>query len=191
MSSIVYRNHQHYIAEGWSREPKETFKAAWSIIRREKGDSGLRILDVGCATGEFIGFLASVSNGCEFVGVDVVDALLEEASRLAPFGEFKNASALDLPIAFSGRFDVVTAIGCMSSFDETEIAKFWSSLVAAARPGGLIVVLSPLNRYGADVMTRHRKRVDGRIGAWEGGWNLFSIETIRETVESLGASVEF
>lgn len=190
MAPAAYRNHQHYISEGWSGEPKETFKSLASIIGRKRGLSDLKILDVGCATGELIGFLASRTSECHFTGIDVSDDLLNEARRLAPFAEFVHASALDLPASFAATFDIVCAIGCMSIFDENEIGAFWDGLLRSAKPGGLIIVLSPLNEHGVDALVRHRKRVDGRLGEWEAGWNIYSTATVQELIAARGTTLE-
>lgn len=189
MSDAKYRNFGHYIREGWASEPKETFLALAAHLDALRLPAG-NYLDVGCATGELIGFLSSRYPSARCTGVDVFDELLERARENVPAAEFVNASALALPASLAGRFDVVTAIGVASVFDETEIETFWKNLLAAARPGGLVVVLSPLNEFGVDTMIRHRKRVDGAPLQWETGWNVFAIETIRELVTSLGASLQ-
>lgn len=190
MSDGAYRNHRHYIDEGWSREPKESFKALKALVEHSKGLAGLRVLDVGCATGELLGYLSSQMTDSQLVGVDVAPELIGTASRLLPHAQFALASALDLPAAFTGTFDVVCAIGCMSIFDETEIESFWDNILRVAKPDGLVIVLSPLNEFGVDAMVRHRKRQDGAAGPWETGWNIFSQATIRELVSSRGASLE-
>lgn len=187
-TSAKYRNHGHYIKEGWSREPKESFKAAWNIISSSVDKDVAKVLDVGCATGEFIGFLSKCIPDARFVGVDVTEDLLDEGRRLLPQAEFVNASALALPSELKD-FDIVCAIGCMSIFDETQIEAFWDNLLGAVRPGGLVLVLSPLNEFGVDAMIRHRKRPDGVAGDWESGWNIFSQETIREILQARGVEL--
>lgn len=189
--SAIYANHGHYVAEGWSAEPKETFKALDALIAKRKGRTGLKILDVGCATGELIGYLSTQFENGQFVGVDVAKELIETGRTLLPQATFALASALELPVSFDKAFDVVTAIGCMSIFDESEIDCFWDNLFRVCKPGGLIVVLSPLNEYGVDTMIRHRKRLDTSPGQWEAGWNIFSQETIREMVESRDGELQF
>lgn len=190
-TEAAYRNHGHYLAEGWSRQPKEMFKALAAILAREGGIGGASVLDVGCATGELIAFLRGAAGAGACVGVDVSADLLVEARRLVPEAEFLAASALDLPALFKGRFGLVTAIGCMSIFDETEIGRFWDNMLAAAAPGGLVVALSPLNEFGVDAMIRHRKRIDGVPGRWETGWNIFARETIAELLAERGRAVAF
>lgn len=190
MTDAKYQNHQHYIDEGWTAEPKETFKELLKIIERQAPDSKA-VLDVGCATGELLGFLSNRLRGERFVGVDVSDDLLQVAQEKLPHADFVNASALSLPGGFASTFDLTCAIGCMSIFDETQIRAFWKSLLDATTPRGLVVVLSPLNEFGVDAMIRHRKRPSGSVGSWETGWNIFSQETIREVVEGLGGSLQF
>lgn len=189
MTNAEYRNHAHYIAEGWSAEPKESFKELLGIVRTEAPKAST-ILDVGCATGELLGFLSSQLPSAKCSGVDVTDDLLIAARRNLPAAEFVNASALDLPQRFTATFDLTCAIGCMSIFDETQIETFWSNLFRVTRPGGLIVVLSPLNEFGIDAMIRHRKRPNGKAANWETGWNVFSRETIGEIVEANGLSLQ-
>jgi len=191
MSDAGYRNFGHYIGEGWSKEPKQTFVAlADHLIAERRGDPSGELLDVGCATGELIGYLHSRFPALTPTGMDVFDELLEQARRNVPPATFVKASVLELPGEFANRFDVVTAVGVGSVFDEKEIAIFWRNLLNAAKPGGTVAVLSPLNEFGVDTVIRHRKRRDGAPLPWETGWNVFAIETITELVASLGATLK-
>ena len=190
MTDAQYRNFGHYIGEGWSAEPKQSFVNLAAHLEAERGGAPVgELLDIGCATGELIGYLTARFPQLRCTGVDLFDELLEQGRKNLPAAVFVKASALSLPPAFNGRFDVVTAIGVASVFDETQIEAFWRNLISAARPGGTIAVLSPLNEFGVDTIIRHRKRRDGAPLAWETGWNVFAIDTITEIVESLGASL--
>lgn len=190
MTDAAYRNFQHYIRDGWAAEPKESFKAlaAHLIVECGGAPSG-SLLDIGCATGELIGFLSTRFPDLRCTGVDIFDELLEQGRLRLPAVDFVRASALDLPDRWHGRFDVVTAVGVASVFDDEQIGIFWKNLLAAAKPGGLVVVLSPLNEYGVDTIIRHRKRIDGQTLRWETGWNVFAVETVREIVASLGGDL--
>jgi SAM-dependent methyltransferase len=190
LEKAIYANQGHYLSEAWSVEPKEIFQALARLVLDRKGNQCRSLLDVGCATGELLGHLASHLPGARLVGVDVADQALAEARRLLPGATFVAASALALPAAYGAAFDVVTAVGCMSIFDETEIGSFWDNLFRVTRPGGLIVVLSPLNEYGVDTMIRHRKRLGGMPPRWETGWNIFSRETIAELVAERGGTLD-
>jgi len=189
VTDATYRNFGHYIGEGWSAEPKQTFLALAQQLTAECGEPSGELLDIGCATGELIGFLQSRFRGLKATGVDIFDELLAQARKHVPDANFIKASALDLPNDFANRFAVVTAIGVASVFDEKDIQVFWRNALKAAKRGGVVAVLSPLNEFGVDTVTRHRKRRDGTPLAWETGWNVYAIETINEIVTALGATI--
>ena len=192
MPEATYRNFGHYISEGWSISPKQTFQALARIIEEARGrDVSGELLDVGCATGELLGYLLSVFPRLRGTGIDVFEPLLEKARRLLTEVSFFKASALEIRERLRGKFDVVTAVGVMSVFDETEIERFWRNLLAVVRPDGIVAVLSPLNEHGVDTMIRHRKRAVGRPLDWETGWNIHSTDSIREIVAALGHQVRF
>ena len=192
MSGARYANFGHYITEAWAASPKQTFRDLASHIALLRGaDAGGELLDVGCATGELVAYLRTVFPALRATGVDVFDPLLEEARKRVPSATFVKGSALGLPRELNGAFDIVTAMGVMSIFDEDEIAAFWENLLAAAKPGGLVIALSPLNEYGVDTMIRHRKRMGGRALGWETGWNIHAIDTITEITAARGRTVRF
>lgn len=186
-----YRNFGHYIVDGWQTEPKESFKSVAAHIAAHDPTPSGELLDIGCATGELMGFLAANFPSLSFTGADVFDELLVSGRRLLPAARFVNASALELPGDFKEHFDIVTAVGVMSIFDDVQLGRFWQNLLDAVKPGGLVLVLSPLNEYGVDTLIRHRKRRDGQRLDWETGWNVFSLDTIRETLAGLGQEVSF
>ena len=190
MKKYSSQNYEHYIHEGWSEQPKERFKRALDIVKRNNAPSNCHILDVGCATGEFLGYARKELPQSSLYGVDCDASLLKFAGKMLPDAEFRNASATALPGDYLNKFDVVTSIGCISIFDEDEVDLYLKNVVDACKPGGLMVILGPLNEYGVDVMIRHRTREPGKVPAWETGWNIHSIETIRDVVTKLGYSVE-
>ena len=181
-----YRNYDHYIREGWLSQPKESAKRLAELMLNHHPRPAGKALDIGCATGELMAYLGARFPELSFTGADVFDELLETGRRLLPSAEFVNASVLAPPASFKDRFDVVTAIGVMSIFDEDQLTLFWKNLLDSTKVGGWLAVLSPLNEYGIDAIIRHRKRRDGQLLPWESGWNVFSIETIREVLRSLG-----
>ncbi|MBT5951276.1 MAG: methyltransferase domain-containing protein [Betaproteobacteria bacterium] len=185
-----YRNFEHYLSASKKVEPKETFKGIVRFINQLGLKDGASILDVGCAAGELLSYLRGVYPTFNLVGIDVFDQLLEAAKKQVPEADFMNASALNLPENFNEKFDIVTAVGVMSIFDENQLEKLWVNLLNATRVGGTIIVLSPLNEYGVDTVTRHRKRRNGRMLDWESGWNIFSIQTVSEILLGLGQKIE-
>jgi trans-aconitate methyltransferase len=181
-----YRNYDHYIQEGWLSQPKESAKRLADTIALHLKRAEGQALDVGCATGELMAYLGSRFPELRWTGADVFDELIETGRRLLPSARFVKASILEPPESFRNQFDVVTAIGVMSIFDEEQLALFWQNLLAATKSGGLIVVLSPLNEYGIDALIRHRKRHNAQQLGWESGWNVYAMETIKDLLSSFG-----
>ncbi|MGE0456269.1 MAG: class I SAM-dependent methyltransferase [Vicinamibacteria bacterium] len=178
-----YRNYEHYIREGWAEQPKRTFVRLADLLAAAQLPPSARLLDIGCATGELIKYLQARFPGFSFTGVDVFEPLLAEARQRVPEARFAASSALDLPVEMDSSFDAVTAVGVISLFDEVELPRFWQGLLRVIRPGGRILALGPLNEYGVDCMIRHRKRIGGKLGEWETGWNIHSRETVGEILE--------
>jgi len=178
-----YRNHAHYITEGWSQKPKEIFKKLASLIQNQSGHENDRVLDVGCATGELIYYLKSRFGGMDLTGVDIFPELIEEAQQMVPFAQFQMASVMDLPQDFADSYDIVLAMGVLGIFDIEEAPRFFENLSRCTHKGGKIYVSSHFNDHPADVMIRHRKRMNGKLGDWERGWNIYSKETIGEILQ--------
>lgn len=180
--NATYRNQAQYIIEKWSQrpEPKELFKKLASLIQMQSGHEKARVLDVGCATGELIFYLKSCFAGMELTGVDIFPELIEEAQRLVPFAHFQLGSALDLPQDFTDRYDISLAMGVLAIFDIEEAPRFFENLLRCTHKGGRIYVCSHFNDHPVDVMIQHRKRLNGKLGTWEKGQNIYSKETIGE-----------
>jgi SAM-dependent methyltransferase len=178
----TYRNYQHYLEEGWRKEPRRYFHRAGDLLAAGGLSAGQHLLDLGCATGNFLGYLHQRFPGTHLTGVDVYEELVVQARQLAPYATFLHGSVLDLPTSLSGCFDTVTALGVLSIFYDHQLGRFLDNVLGCLRPGGRALIFSPFNEYGVDVMTRHRKRIDGRLRDWEVSWNTFSFETIGEAL---------
>ncbi len=109
------------------------------------------VLDAGCGQGtQAIGLARA---GYDVTAVDVSDELLDVA-RAAAAGQpdsvalrlsFERADLLDLPPDYAGRFDVVCCHGVLMYLPS--LAGGLGAVVSAARPGGLVSVLTR-NRAG-------------------------------------------
>ena len=72
---------------------------------------GGRLIDVGCASGGFQSAWASLNPAIEYVGVDVSQALIEQARRLAPRALFHVADAAEVLPFEAGAGTSVVALG--------------------------------------------------------------------------------
>lgn len=102
------------------------------LIERCGIGRGVRVLDVGCGSGEFLARLRAL--GAEPVGVDPAPAMVAAASAHA---RVVQADAEHLPFE-AARFDVVTAVNALQFADDTTAALHEFARVLA--PGGRIGV---------------------------------------------------
>ncbi len=105
---------KRFESEGWG-ERADTYgaltgaissRAAEALLAAANVGPGVRLLDVGCGTGELMS--AAVARGATAVGVDLSDGMLEVARSAHPGLEFHRGDAEDLPFD-DGDFQAVTA----------------------------------------------------------------------------------
>lgn len=125
--------------------------APWDIDRpqpeivalEDTGTFGLRVLDVGCGTGQIALFLAS--RGHEVTGIDGVAEAIEVArSRAAEQGlsaEFRVGDVLEVLPEYASAFDAVTDVGFFHALTDEQRTRFASELAGALAPGGVYAML--------------------------------------------------
>ena len=69
------------------------------------------LLDVGCGTGDLWAFLARRGLGVTYLGVDLLDKMIDEARRRHPAGMFECLDPFDSSSLTNRRFSVVFASG--------------------------------------------------------------------------------
>lgn len=169
-----------YLAEDRFATPKHVFKVIGDLIEARPVDATRRVLDVGCATGEMLHYLAGRFPGARFNGIDVSEKLIARARTRDPLMEFAIGSALD-PDCFRERcFDVIVSTGLLSILDEP--GPFIRNLLAVAVEGASIFVSSPFNMEPIDLITRYR-RADRAHAEWETGWNIWSRQTLERILK--------
>ncbi|MBK7354706.1 MAG: class I SAM-dependent methyltransferase [Propionivibrio sp.] len=180
-----YRGFDTYTKNDHHTYIKENFKVLGNLI--EEGiqanclSKSAKVLDVGCATGALIGYLASRFERFEFEGLDISDELIGVAREKIPGVSFKVGGVMDLPGEQEGRFDVVLCIGVLGIFDEAEAKDVLYRLISCVRPGGRIYVFHQFNEVDIDVMVKHRRvGPEAKWDGWGAGWNIYSYRTVGE-----------
>lgn len=119
--------------------------------------AGERVLDVACGSGTAA--LVAARRYCEVTGIDYVPGLLERA-RLRSHAEsfeadFIEADAQDLPFPDDSFDAVVSVYGVQFAAEQHRAA---SEMLRVARPGGRIVLASPLpTGWSGDFFVVHAK----------------------------------
>jgi len=191
-----YRGFDTYTRTDHHSYVKENFKALADLLQEQvkqgqlKADS--RVLDVGCATGALMGYLATRFADFSFDGIDMSQELIDIAREKMPRVRFETGTVADLPDWCDQPYDVVLLIGVLGIFDEEEAQDALYRLIGSVRQGGVIYVFHQFNEFDIDVMVKHR-RVDpeNRWDGWGAGWNIYSYRTIGEWLEGHRRSHRF
>ncbi len=156
---------------------KDSFTKVYEILEKEKI---LSVLDIGCASGDFIHFLPEKIRA---TGVDISSSLIETAkSRVRrPRTRFIQADILKNTARkkIGDDHEAVTLLGTLHTFlDFRPLLK----QVLALKPR-LVLVHSPFNEV--DVDARHYHRVsDGND--FQCGYAVFSMKTVGEYLQKIG-----
>lgn len=145
----MVRNLAHQAEAIW---PQESL-----LFRGYRLAGDLKILDVGCGTGEITARLAETYERATITGVDLIERHLEQAAeRCARFGRrvaFRAADAFALPFG-EGTFDLVVCRHMLQAVPRPSDAI--AEMVRVLRPGGRLHLL--IEDYG--MIHMHPTRLD-------------------------------
>jgi len=186
----TYTKHDHHAYV------KESFKVAGDLIEKKilAGDISINasVLDIGCATGAFIGYLDSRFPGFSFEGLDISKDLLDIAKMKLPNINFTIGGIKDISSLKMKNFDIVLCFGVLGIFDEVEAKDAVYKLIELAKPGGLVYIFSQFNEYDIDVMIKHKRVGKGdNWSEWGSGWNIYSYSSISSWLDGRVKSHKF
>lgn len=161
-----YTQNFHYQSGGWLTEESariydvqvETlFFGAAGAMRRQaippvaefihgKDQRQLRLLDVACGSGRFLGQLSQAFPAMPMMGADLSQAYLDEAARFLERRRnvsFQQANAEALPFA-DGSFDIVTCVYLFHELPNEVRRRVTSEVARVLKPGGLFVFVDSL-----------------------------------------------
>ena len=121
---------------------------------------GSRVLDVATGTGDLAIELAR--RGCDVVGTDFSDEMLEHARSKAPGLRWEHANALELPYG-DDEFDAATVGFGARNFSDLE--RGLSEMARVVRPGGRVVVLEITTPTRPPLSTFYRAWFDHLVPA--------------------------
>jgi SAM-dependent methyltransferase len=111
-----------------------------------------RALDVGCGAGLSTRPLQNIAQFC--LGIELVEAMLQWAAKIAPEASFAVGRAEELPVR-SRSIDIVTAAG---SLNYADLDLFFSEAARVLRPSGVLIVY--------DFSQGKRFRASSLLDAW-------------------------
>jgi len=115
--------------------PERLQREAPLLQRVLTGAPSLRVLDLGCGSGEHTRFLTGL--GFEVTGVDVSASQLDAARALDPQGSYVEAGLTDLAGAIPGGQGAAICVGNTLPHlcEEAEVRAFFSGLAESLAPG--------------------------------------------------------
>lgn len=100
---------------------------------------GTAVLDAGCGTGRWLAFLSR--RGCAVSGIDLSEAALDRARKVAPTAEIRTGDTRDPPYA-NDTFDVVLSLGVVEHFEDGPDAAL-RGMHRIIKPGGVLILTVP------------------------------------------------
>jgi len=107
-------------------------------------EPGQKVLDVACGTG--YGTDTLVNHGCDAIGADIDDGILEEAKKKWGHSEFRKADVLNLPFE-DELFDAVVSFETIEHVTDGE--RFLSEMNRVLKTGGIFICSTPNIKYTA------------------------------------------
>ena len=177
-----------YLQENRFDEPKELFKYLRDLVVAEEPSPNSRLLDVGCATGEFLYFLERQLPDVDLYGLDILPSLIDRARSIVPRVHFSVGDMADSSAYPAGHFQFCIVNGIVGWMDDPWPA--FSSVMTWLAPGGHAFIADMFNEDPIDVVMRYRHA--GRPGApWESGWNIIAQATMDSSLEADGRAARW
>lgn len=146
---------------------KEYFELIFNYLKNKK--SKLDILDVGCASGDFL-YLLSKNKKFSLSGIDFSKDLLKVARKKVPDAKFQLCD-IRKKISLKKKFDMCTCLGTLSIFDNN--FEILDKLLNLVKKGGEIIIFNPINEYDVNVLVRFQNNFKEE-STWQSGLNTFS-----------------
>jgi cyclopropane fatty-acyl-phospholipid synthase-like methyltransferase len=168
---------------GWNDAYAASAPAPWDIGRPQPAfirlaDAGLlrgRLLDSGCGTGE--NTLLAAESGADAVGADfsplAIGRARDKAAERGIQARFEVADVLSLG-QLGLAFDTVIDSGVFHVFDDSDRARYVTSLASVLEPGGTCYLICFSDRQPGDYGPR-RVRQDELRAAFADGWSVTGI----------------
>jgi SAM-dependent methyltransferase len=123
-------------AADWARYTAPVSAPAWEAVAAATGiQTGTRVLDVGCGSGEFCRLAAS--RGASVSGIDASEALIGLARRLVPDADLRVGAIESLPWP-DDAFDVVTGFNAFQFAGDA--VRALAEAARVTRPAGQVAI---------------------------------------------------
>jgi len=122
-----------------------------SLAKRDSGSGNMRLLDVGCSTGNLLLHLKRLLPELELIGGDLAESSLQECRanpELAGIG-FEVLDLLNLPQTMS--YDIIVINAVLYMMEDAQFGQALKSVAGALKLGGCMIVFDFFHPYPQDL----------------------------------------
>jgi len=185
--NVIREHDKLYLNENRKNNPKEYFKFIGDFFEKHMNSiEGPTILDVGCATGDFLHFIHQKFPSARISGMDVRDDLLKRAKTEVPSAVFFQGNIQERKTLPKEKFDFIFMLGVHSIFDNYELVL--DNIINKLKNRGRAGIFGVFNPEDVDVLVKVRNSNDDK---WQSGWNMFSKKSISNYLTKKNISHEF
>ena len=129
----------------WRGSQKLRYKLSLSVIKNiVKNSRSLKILDIGCALGDFTSKVYHLNPRNEFYGIDISQKAIDYVSKKYKWLHAKPSALPDIPFP-SNSFDLVIALEVLYYLEEKDRRNALHEIKRVLKNGGYLLVSGPLD----------------------------------------------
>ena len=128
---------------------KEYFKKIINYLNKYKNNVSL--IDVGCASGDFLNLLSKKKN-FYLTGIDFSKASIEIAKKRVTSAKFK-VQDLNKKLKLNEKYNICTCLGTLSIFDNS--FKIINKLINIVKKNGELIFFDLMNENDVNVLIRY------------------------------------
>jgi len=171
-----------YLNENRYEKPKESFKQVAGLLKLDEVKPSKSLLDLGCATGEFLYYIRQINQSIELHGIEYSNNMVNSCKDLLLKHQIKIncGDVRQLTDIKDSSFDYVTMFGLFgvtSVFDD--FRPIFNEMIRVAKNDGTCVNHMLVNELDIDIIFKYRKPGTDI----EGFGNKFSIQSIQKFLE--------
>jgi trans-aconitate 2-methyltransferase len=169
----------------------ERFAPFEDLLKLIRVKPGLRVIDLGCGTGELTRRLADHLPESETLGVDSSPQMLQKAqSQARPGLRFERGDIAEVAAASRGKFDLVFSHAAIQWVDDHE--SLIPMLLEMLKPGGQVAIQQPANhnhpsyRMMSEIAAEEPFKT--ALNGWLRVWPVLKVERYADLLFANGAS---
>lgn len=184
----VERTHDKFYLDE-ARRKKEYFKILYNYIRTDTENQKVSdLLDIGCATGDFLFYAKDELPNFNLFGLEV----MPELAKKIDFGpNVLVGNILDKDSLPKRKFDIITMLGVISIFDDFQ--PVLDNILTLMKEDSVCYIFGIFNPEDLDVIIKSRKSSEAPLASsvFESGWNCFSKKSIELYLAKKNVRCEF